>query len=529
MRLNTLFTLATTVLAVIGAAHAETGLLGEIEFPNSGSEEAQPDFIRGMLYMHNFEYDEASAAFKSAREIDPDFALAYWGEAMTYHHSLWNRQTKSAARDILRKLGRTSEERAAKAPTQREKDLLRAAETLFAMTEETKQLPKEQCDVAYRDVMRGLHTKYPEDNEITALYGLSMLCVASKNREYGSYIRAAAVITQVWDDNRRHPGAAHYLIHSYDDPVHAPLGLPMARAYSEIAPAAAHAQHMTSHIFSALGMWDDLVLANERAVDIEYDAENSDAELTMTAGHYVYWLHYGYLQQGRVEEATELLTMARGLLDHDPTSRERAYYAGMFARQLFDTQDPAVVEQWLVPEGMDVPSPHYHFARAFAAIQAGDAETATHCRDRVQVSGSGNPEVYLDEDIVGVLRKELDALAALEAGDGDTAVALAEEAVQLNAALPFRYGPPQIAKPSGELLGDIFTRLDRHEEAATAYRAQLELMPRRTQSLLGLARAAQASGDTATATQAYQDLATIWHGADGGMTGAKEARANTTD
>lgn len=142
------------------------------------------------------------------------------------------------------------------------------------MTEESKNLPKLKRDVLYRNAMQRIHESYPDDNEATAFYGLSILSVGSVSREYTTYIQAAAVLTKVWDANSLHPGAAHYLIHSYDDPVHAVHGLPMARAYAKIAPDAAHAQHMTSHIFSALGMWDDLVSANEQATTLEFDVQS---------------------------------------------------------------------------------------------------------------------------------------------------------------------------------------------------------------------------------------------------------------
>ena len=148
-----------TLIATTACFAESSQLLGKIDFPNSGAAEAQDDFIEGMLYMHNFEYDEASAAFQRAREIDPDFAMAYWGEAMTHHHSLWGRQSRTTAEDILMRLGRTPEARAAKCGTEREKDYMRAAEILFGMTKESQPLPKDARDVLYRDAMRAIHER----------------------------------------------------------------------------------------------------------------------------------------------------------------------------------------------------------------------------------------------------------------------------------------------------------------------------------------------------------------------------------
>ena len=202
---------------------------------------------------------------------------------MTNHHSLWRVQHLEAALGVLDRLGKTSAERAAKAPTRRERSYLRAAEVLFGMTDQTRGLGKLERDVHYRNAMKELHLAYPDDLEARAFYGLSILGVGSANRDYATYMKAAAILTPVWDANHSHPGAAHYLIHSYDDPVHAVLGLPMARAYGKIAVDAAHAQHMTSHIYVALGLWDDMTSANVTALSVE-SAKNRRRRVSQSRG-----------------------------------------------------------------------------------------------------------------------------------------------------------------------------------------------------------------------------------------------------
>lgn len=501
---------------------APRNLLGKIDFPNSGAAAAQGDFIEGVLYLHNFEYAESAAAFKRAQAIDPDFAMAYWGEAMAFNQSLWGRQSQNGAREALGRLGRTSEQRAAKAPTQREKDYLAAVEILYGMTDASKKLPKHDLDLLYRDQMRRLHETYPGDHEATTFYGLSILGAGSEKRDYATYMRAAAVLTEVWDANRMHPGAAHYLIHSYDDPVHAPLGLPMARAYSKIAPASAHAQHMTSHIFVAMGMWDDLVAANETAVAIE----NRSAEAsggTPESSHYLYWLQYGYLQQGRIEKARELLKAAREKLNGNPTPGEKMYYGAMYARYLLD--GGAVPDELAAPGDMDVLTPHYRFARAFAAIQRRDFDESQKQAANLHAMTNGNPEVTLDPEVVVVLLKELDAMAALSRSEPDKAVALLREAAEDSTMLPIRYGPPQMTKPVHELLGDVLMLTGKPGEAMAAFERQLESTPFRADSLLGLARAAVAAGETAKAADAYRQLSAIWHAADPNVRGYAEVMA----
>ena len=166
--------------------------------------------------------------------------------------------------------------------------------------------------------MKQIHMAYPDDLEARAFYGLSILGVGSANREYATYMKAAAIITPVWDANRSHPGAAHYLIHSYDDPVHAILGLPMARAYGKIAVDAAHAQHMTSHIYVALGLWDDMIAANVTALRVESAKTVGEGSRSREAWHHRYWLHYGRLQQGRFDDARAMLRLARERISNDP-------------------------------------------------------------------------------------------------------------------------------------------------------------------------------------------------------------------
>lgn len=508
--------LTTLVLSMLAfSTFGQEVTLGSIDFPTTGSPEAQQEFIQGMLYMHSFEYDPAAVAFRKAQKVDPDFAMAYWGEAMTNHHSLWRVQHQEAAQDVLKRLGKSSEERVAKAPTQREKDFIRAAEILFGMTEETQGLDKLERDVEYRNAMKRLHVAYPNDLEVRALYGLSILGVGSANREYATYMQAAAVITPVWDANHGHPGAAHYLIHSYDDPVHAILGLPMARAYEKIAVDAAHAQHMTSHIYVALGLWDDMIAANITALSVESAKTVGEGSRSREAWHHRYWLHYGRLQQGRLDEARKMLSMARERISDNPLPREPAYYGAMYARYLIDTESWEEADEWLAPSGIHIPTPHYYFARAFAAAKLGNVDKARSLLPQIQMGGEkANPEIILSQEEVDILKLEVEVVIAMNDGDIETAVANARKAAAMQAALPFRYGPPRISKPTAELLGDVLASLGDDEQAILAYEDQLSRSKLRTNSLIGLARASARIGDDAASLEAYISLAGIWRNAD---------------
>ena len=233
--------------------------LGEIEFPASGSTEAQQPFLRGVLLLHNFEYDDAQVAFQRAQELDPDFAMAYWGEAMTMTHPLWGQQDVQQALNVLRRLAPTPSRRVAAAPTERERGYLRAVEALYGEGD------KPQRDRAYMAAMQALARQFPEDDNARAFYALSILGSAQGKRVEKLYLSAASIAQAVFERNPRHPGAVHYLIHALDEPAHAHRALEAARVYADLAPAAPHARHMPSHIFMALGLWDDVIHANERS------------------------------------------------------------------------------------------------------------------------------------------------------------------------------------------------------------------------------------------------------------------------
>ena len=332
-------TLLVVLVLMVGSlpAQAQTPALGETTFPNSGAAEAQEPFLRGLLLLHSFEYDDALEAFAEARRIDPDFAMAYWGEAMAHNHPVWFTQSTEKARRVLNELAPTLEARLAKAPTAREKDYLRVAEVLYFGEGD-----KEDRDRAFAEAMQRLYETYPDDLDAAAFYALSLLGTSHGGRDFRIYMKAAAVVEDVFAQNPNHPGAAHYLIHSYDDPIHAPVGLRAARVYSKIAPAASHALHMPSHIFVAMGMWDDVVASNEASwAAADARVERKNLGVNQRGFHALWWLCYGYLQQGRYDDALETL----GIVEEDVrrsngSTRTRYHLAAMRAAYVIDT------EQW---------------------------------------------------------------------------------------------------------------------------------------------------------------------------------------
>src|SRR5207237_4355954 len=250
-------------------------------------------------------------AVRDAQKADPAFALGYWGEATSFNHPLWAEQDLASARRALEKLAPDARARAAKAPAGKERELIEAADILFGAGDKLAR------DIAYSQALGRMHAKYPQDDEISVMYALSLLGTARPGeKSTRNAMQAGALALDLFQRHPQHPGAAHFIIHAFDDPDHAILSLPAARSYSQIAPSAAHALHMPSHIFVQLGMWDDVVASNV----VAYKAANDLAEAkNLPRGredfHTLSWLQYAYLQQGKFDEAAKSVAIAQAVAD----------------------------------------------------------------------------------------------------------------------------------------------------------------------------------------------------------------------
>lgn len=496
-------------LALSASAGAQGGA-GEVSFANSGAKAAQQPFLHGLAQLHNFEYASAAEDFQKAEAIDPNFAMAYWGEAMTFNHAVWNQQDRTAALAVLNRLGPTPEARLLKAPTEREKGYLRSLDILYCDG------PKPVRDVAYADALEQIHAKYPGDVDAAAFYALALLGTAEGVRDERTYMRAAAILIPLFYKNPHHPGVAHYLIHSCDDPIHAPLALPAAEVYSKIAPEAGHAQHMTSHIFLALGMWDDVVRANEAASGVVNRARVAGGKASAYCGHYNYWLEYGYLETGQTEKAKRVLSgcreqaaqagqAARARDAVDPDDASLLSYIQMQTRYLIDTADwTGEVSGWTVDPG-DSPFARFNdaYRSAFTAAQRGDAAAA---RISLGAMDAALPavEALLEREAVPAndpnrlaveIEREQIQAAILEAeGDLAKAAEVAGKAATGEKALPYAFGPPHPEKPSYELLGEILLKEGQPAAAEAAFAEALLRAPNRTQTKAALQRASAARG-----------------------------------
>jgi tetratricopeptide (TPR) repeat protein len=465
--------------------------LGSINFPTSAKPAAQAPFLTGVKALYNFEFDIAADAFRDAQKADPSFALAYWGEAMSFNHPLWAQQDLPAARKALEKLAPTAAARAAKAPAGKERDLIEAQEVLFGTGDKLTR------DIAYSQAMGRMHAKYPDDDEIACMYALALLGTARPGDKTTRHaMQAAAIVQDIFERHPQHPGAAHFIIHSFDDPDHAILSLKAARAYSKIAPSAAHALHMPSHIFVQLGMWDDVIASNIVAYKAADDlATAKNLPRGREDFHTLSWLQYAYLQEGKFDEAQKCVDQAKAVADKDTAPNVRDGYAAMKARQVVES---ARWEKLALPTGAvkDGGAPGYDGSAAYvlaaglSAAKLGDLATANVALEKLKTmrtQAETGSNAYRAKPFA-IMEKEVGAAVAAAQKDTATAERLLKEATTIELTLDAPSGPPEPIKPSFELYGDLLLDMGRAQDAAAQYQQSLLRMPNRRAAVQGMSK-----------------------------------------
>jgi tetratricopeptide (TPR) repeat protein len=328
----TLLAMALSLTLAATSSMAQQSKLGRVTFPTSGSEKAQAHFLRGVAALHSFWYEEALDAFRESTRVEPNFLMGYWGEAMAHNHPLWSEQDMGAAKKVLEKIKDTDK------VTPRERAYINAVRALYG---EGDKLAR---DLAYSAAMEKIYKDYPDDLEAASFYSLSLLgIVRPDDRGYRYQARAGAIALEVYQKNPDHPGAAHYIIHAFDDPEHAILALPAARRYAEIAPEAHHARHMPSHIFLQLGMWPEAAASNESAWAVSDEwVKRKGLSDSHRDYHSLHWLTYIYLQQGRYGKAEQLLALMRKAMTE--ATDDRQLRPGMYANNYADMAAAFVIE-----------------------------------------------------------------------------------------------------------------------------------------------------------------------------------------
>jgi tetratricopeptide (TPR) repeat protein len=485
--------------------------IGTVSFPNSGAPATQRPFLRGLALLHSFEYDDARTEFREAQAADPGFAMAYWGDALTFAQLLWGLDYADSARAALVRLGPTREARLARARTERERRYGAAVEALFDTANAESRVR------GYVTGLRALTAAFPKDLEARAFLAVALLMDHSgtpadaKARTEESI----ALAQNIFAVAPRHPGGAHYLIHAADNPAYAPRALAAARAYARIAPDAEHALHMPSHIFVQVGAWDDVVSSNERAWPASRAwVKSHGVANTELSFHSLWWLQYGYLQQGRFGAAKALMDTVRVVLDGIDWASSDAIDARYAAEQFrfsyaWETGDWSVYGGRAPSRVVANPKVTGDRARSFAT-----AETYRIAFVAAMLGDTALAKSVIDSlpERAAISRGEVTGLLAKARGDTATWIASLEAAAKLDAG-NVHLGPPGSA-PAQELLGDALLATGRPKDAVTAYEKGLELMPNRSRTLLQLARAQRKSGDDVGATRTLARLRENWRRAD---------------
>lgn len=500
----------TAALLSWNVAAADLADVGSINFPTSATGAAQEHFLRGVGILHSFGWKQAITEFRKAQALAPDFALAYWGESLCYNHPLIAERDVETPRAVLARLGATLEDRLAKAPTSREQGLLRAVDALFHGPGGTA-----ERRTAYMLAMRELHEQFPDDDEIAAFYAVSLLSAAGPAGGEGHRlnVKAGAIGMQISERNPNHPGAVHYTIHAFDDPVHATLALPAAWKFASIAPAVSHARHMPTHIFIQHGMWDEVSSSNQSAYDAAVALwEPGDQANDMV--HALDWGQYGDLQRGDYARAATWIERMRGIAERNAgQGRVADTLPRVQARLVLETRQWAtrpVTKSLAAPEllAIGISAVHLDELRLAkkAAKQLAALAAAAETGDRSYYARTGQPLAIMHTQVAGLL--------AIAKGDTEGGLETLARGVTIAEAMRPPNGAPNPIKPPHELYAEALFAAGQHQDAVRLFEISLLRMPNRPLSLLGLARSYAALGDTEQATKVYQQLATVWDGRD---------------
>jgi hypothetical protein len=525
------------VLALLLGGAASAKPLGQINFPVTAPEPARRHFLRGMLAMHSFWYDEARDEFRAATKISPDFAMGYWGEAMTYYHPVWSQEAPVASRQAMAKIPVYARE------SEREMGLLNAARILFG---DGERLPRWN---AYAAEMGKLHEKYPNDDELATLYSVALLGANPRSGRIRPYAEAAALSLAVMAKNPDHPGAAHYVIHAFDDPEHAVLALPAARRYAQIAPEAYHALHMPSHIFVQLGMWDEAQRSNEASWAASVKAaEKRKLDASYQDFHSLSWLMWISFERGQRKRATEVLELGRAALHRAKDLDRLPIMIGQLGSEYLQiTGDWSRLDELLAPlaqaeQGVlgsatqqNTPGCAGHVeksaARAALDAEALDAftrgEAAFARKDAAALDGFRKKldatQVKMEKEAAEAWHiGQLELSARADQLRGKDPEAVLRQAVTLEEKEP-PTGPAG-SVTARERLGELLLAQQKFSPALTEFKKSLELHPRRSRSLLGAARAAAGAKDPAAADY-FRALADNWSQADADTPDLAEVRA----
>ena len=508
--------------------------LGRVNFRTSCSPKAQQQFNQAVAWLHSFEYEEAEKLFTHVSTVDPRCGMAYWGIAMSNFHQLWVPPTPA---ELQKGFNAATEAVRVGAATQRERDYIAAIATFYKDAENNDHRTR---TFAYTDSMRKVYENNPTDDEAAVFYALSLITkgMMVRDKTYVNEKEAAKILNRILVRQPRHPGVAHYLIHGYDFPSLAHLALPAARSYASIAPASAHAQHMPSHIFIRLGLW-------QQAISSNLDAEAAAKAFAVRHGmpgawdeqlHAMDYLAYAYLQGAQDKKALGVLADMNKLPQVDPPTFKVAYaLSAIPARYALERR------QWNEAAKLPLGHPrmttfpwanfpwataHIHFARAVGAAHLGDATTTRKAVEELTSIRNSLTEVRGGYDWgkqVDIERQVATAWLKYAEGAPDEALQLMRAAADLDDITDKHSVTPGAILPAREQLGELLLELKQPAAALSAFETALRNTPNRFNALYGAARAAALSDNRSKAVEYYQKLVEFCRHADSSRPELKEA------
>ena len=498
-------------------------------------------------------YEDAIDAFRAAQKLDPSFAMAYWGEAMSFSQPLWFFEEVEKGRAALARLGATPEARLAKAKTARDQAFMRAVEALFGPGTTAARAS------SHAQAMAKVAAENPADDDAQAFYALALLATLPRgDAALPLRQQAGAIAEKVFARNPKHPGAAHYLLHAYDHGTLAAKALPAARTYAKLAPAASHALHMPAHAFLQMGFWDEAAATDEASWNASIAwAKRRGLPISSRDFHSLSWLQYEWTQQGRFSRTKEAIsfvdeamrTPASAAQSSAASARQALEFANspqhagghgygeqseigrgnneaalrndrgsMRARYIIES------ERWAEMKGQSsFDNIEELFALGLSAVNLGDAARVRVVIDEFRKAAAPSQPIELREQAEIMLR-EMAALDLFAQGRQAEAFSSLDRAAALQARMPKPIGRPFPVKDVNELYGELLLQVNRSKEAITWFTRSLSRTPNRSRALFGLARAYRNAGDAANAKAAYQRFLTNYRLADPGLPEVAEAR-----
>jgi tetratricopeptide (TPR) repeat protein len=512
----------STGLALAQPARADDTTLGKVNFETSCNPEAQKLFNQGMLYQHSFWYRASQRTFEDALKADPECGIAYWGIALSL---LWNPHAAPPVKNLAEGAAAIDKGKSVGAKTARERDYLDALGVMYADYEKVDHRTR---IVAYAKAMEQLAQRYPNDDEAQIHYALALNTSASPaDKTYASQLKGAAILEPISQRQPDHPGVAHYLIHLYDYPPIAEKGLDAARRYAKIAPAAPHAQHMPSHIFTRVGYWSESIASNAEAARVAKESRDFHDQL-----HAMDYQVYAYLQLGQDQKAKAVIDEAATVAGFTET-----FVAGPYALAISPARYAVERGDWKAASELQVrPSPLpqvqaiSYFARALGAARSGNPDAAK--ADIAKLAELSNKlrdakDAYWSEQ-VDIQRQVATAWVLYAEGKRDDALDAMSAAADAEDKTEKHPVTPGVPKPARELYGVMLLESGKPKEALAAFEATLKKEPNRLGAYVGAAKAAEKAGDNAKAQEYYKKVITIAGDADKSRTDVSDARAFLT-